>query len=81
MIQVGDVVRGIYPSVFTSEERGAGPWRKGKKSSWSKFLEVRPVVEWIHPRGRFAVIRFEFPASGFCYREAIRLKSRQEMVG
>lgn len=66
MIQIGDVLPGVFPSTFTLEEMGAVP---RKQLGRDRRIPVRAVVEWIHPAGRFVTIRFEF-GGGASFRES-----------
>lgn len=67
MIRVGDKLPGLYPSIYTDKDvdddrqlRQPGRRRAGRRSP------VHNRVEWIHPVGRFAVVRFLYDNGSFC---------------
>lgn len=63
MIQVGDQLKGIAPREFyeTDEKRKDGRGNLTRLSRPSKA-----VVEYVHPKGRFATIRFFYAFGSFC---------------
>ena len=79
MIAVGQVLHGVYPSfypegdVWKDNEIRSKLRRRQRLSPWEKSA-VEAVVEWIHPEGRFCVIRFEYKHPDRSFRECKALK-------
>lgn len=71
MIRVGDKLPGLYPSAYTDKDIDDD--RQLRQQTYCS--PVRNRVEWIHPDGRFAVIRFSYDNGSFC--ESFSLKGGQ----
>ena len=80
MIEVGQVLSGVYPSFYTEGDIGKDKEirsklrRRQRLAPWEKS-PVEAVVEWIHPQNRFAVIRYSFGQMSF--RECVSLWTRE----
>lgn len=74
MIRLGDKLPGLYPSAYTDkdidDDRQLRQQEKRRQRTYCS--PVRNRVEWIHPDGRFAVIRFSYDNGSFC--ESFSLK-------
>lgn len=71
-IKIGDHIPGLYPSTYTSQEIEADKQlRRRKRRPW-EHSPVDNRVEYIHPKRRYAVVRFLFDAGSFC--EAFTLR-------
>lgn len=68
-MKVGDKLPGVFPTTFTPEEKGMAPI--GKKSAFDRKIPVVARVEYIHPKGRFITVRFDF-GGGFSFCESRR---------
>lgn len=60
-------INGVFPYIFTPEERGLSP--EGKGSAFDRKIPVKRSVEYVHPEGRYATVRFTFD-SGLSYCES-----------
>lgn len=61
MIQVGDQLKGITPRDYVELEEP-----KRKPSPMRPHRPLGNRVEYIHPKGRFATIRFFYAFGSFC---------------
>ena len=83
MIEVGQVLSGVYPSFYTEGDIGKDKEIRSKLRSrqrlapWEKS-PVEAVVEWIHPERRYCVLRFEYKHPNRCFRECKSLKEEHE---
>lgn len=79
MIAVGQVLHGVYPSFYTEgdarkDNEIRAELRRRQRLSPRETSPVEAVVEWIHPEGRFCVIRFEYKHPDRSFRECKLLK-------
>lgn len=79
MIKVGQVLPGVYPSVYTDGDIAKERQLRGKlqgrqrQNPWDR-CPVTAVVEWIHPESRFCVIRYEYKYPDRSFRECRSLR-------
>lgn len=67
MIRVGDTLPGLYPSTYTDKDIDDDRLlRQQVKRHPTRRSPVRNRVEWIHPEGRFVVVRFLYDHGSFC---------------
>ena len=68
MIRVGDKLPGLFPSTYTDKDiDDDNRLRQQEKRRQRTYRSaVRNRVEWLHPAGRFAVVRFQYDNGSFC---------------
>lgn len=77
MIRVGDKLPGLYPSTYSDKDIDDDRQlhQQAKRRQRMYRSAVRSRVEWIHPAGRFAVVRFQYDNGSFC--ESVPLRGGQ----
>ena len=83
MIRVGQVVPGIYPSFYTEgdvrkETAIRAKLRNRQRLTPWELTPVKATVEWVHPEGRYCVLRFQYTHPDRSFREcrALRRESK-----